>query len=57
MGLSAINLSFAADRHRERPGTASVPEQFRGMISVAIVEKPYTADQLNAAIRTIGIRC
>jgi CheY-like chemotaxis protein len=38
-------------------GTANVREQFRGLISIAIVDKPYTADQLKAAIRTIGIRC
>jgi DNA-binding response OmpR family regulator len=38
-------------------GAANVREQFRGMISVAILDKPYTADQLKAAIRAVGIRC
>ena len=38
-------------------GNADVREKFKGMISVAIVDKPYSADQLKAAIRTIGIRC
>jgi PAS domain S-box-containing protein len=38
-------------------GEGEVRELFKGMISVAIVNKPYTADELKAAIRTIGIRC
>jgi CheY-like chemotaxis protein len=38
-------------------GNANVQEQFRGLASVAIVSKPYTADQLKAALRTIGISC
>lgn len=38
-------------------GNADVREKFEGIISIAIVDKPYTADQLKAAIRTIGIRC
>jgi PAS domain S-box-containing protein len=38
-------------------GTANILEHFNGMISVAIVDKPYTADQLKAAIRAVGIRC
>jgi PAS domain S-box-containing protein len=38
-------------------GKDDVREMFKGMISVAVVNKPYTADELKAAIRTIGIRC
>jgi CheY-like chemotaxis protein len=38
-------------------GAADVRETFKGMVSIAIVNKPYTADDLKAAIRTIGIRC
>jgi len=38
-------------------GIGEVRELFKGMISVAIVKKPYNADELKAAIRTIGIRC
>ncbi|MGY3618294.1 response regulator [Bradyrhizobium sp. USDA 10063] len=32
-------------------------EMVKGMVSVAIVNKPYTSDELKAAIRTVGIRC
>jgi CheY-like chemotaxis protein len=32
-------------------------ETFKGMVSLAIVTKPYTSDQLKAAIRAIGVRC
>jgi DNA-binding NarL/FixJ family response regulator len=35
----------------------NVRELFKGMISVAIVKKPYSADELKEAIRTVGIRC
>ena len=38
-------------------GKSNVRELFKGMISIAIVNKPFTADELKAAIRTIGIRC
>jgi PAS domain S-box-containing protein len=37
--------------------TGDVRELFKGMISVAIVKKPYSADELKEAIRTVGIRC
>jgi DNA-binding response OmpR family regulator len=38
-------------------GNNKVRELFKGMISVAIINKPYMADELKAAIRTVGIRC
>jgi PAS domain S-box-containing protein len=38
-------------------GTANILEHFNGVTSVAIVDKPYTADQLKAAISAVGIRC
>jgi CheY-like chemotaxis protein len=38
-------------------GVADVRETFKGMVSIAIVNKPYTADELKTALRTIGIRC
>jgi hypothetical protein len=38
-------------------GKADLREKFKGMISIAIVGKPYTADELKAAIRTIGLHC
>jgi len=38
-------------------GNNQVRELFKGMISVAIINKPYMADELKAAIRTVGIRC
>ena len=38
-------------------GSADVRETFKGIVSIAILNKPYTAEELKAAIRTIGIRC
>lgn len=38
-------------------GSADVRETFKGIVSIAIVNKPYTSDELKAAIRTLGIRC
>jgi PAS domain S-box-containing protein len=38
-------------------GKADLREQFKGATSIAIVGKPYTSDELKAAIRTIGIHC
>jgi DNA-binding response OmpR family regulator len=38
-------------------GAAEMRAMFKGMISVAFVNKPYTGDELKTAIRTIGIRC
>jgi CheY-like chemotaxis protein len=38
-------------------GKADLREQFKGATSIAIVGKPYTSDELKAAIRTIGIYC
>jgi DNA-binding response OmpR family regulator len=32
-------------------------ETFKGMVSLAIVGKPYAFDELKAAIRTLGIPC
>jgi PAS domain S-box-containing protein len=38
-------------------GSADMHETFKGMVSLAILAKPYTSDELKAAIRTLGIRC
>jgi PAS domain S-box-containing protein len=38
-------------------GATDMREAFKGMASIAIVNKPYTSDELKAAIRTVGIRC
>ena len=38
-------------------GSADIREIFKGMISLAVVTKPYTSDDLKTAIRTLGIRC
>jgi DNA-binding response OmpR family regulator len=38
-------------------GGADMRETFKGMVSLAILAKPYTSDELKAAIRTLGIRC
>jgi DNA-binding response OmpR family regulator len=34
-------------------GKGNMRELFKGMISIAIINKPFTADELKAAIRTI----
>jgi PAS domain S-box-containing protein len=38
-------------------GMAEVRELVKGMISVVIINKPYSADELKAALRTVGIPC
>ena len=37
--------------------TRDVGEVFKDLVLVAIVNKPYTGDDLKAALRTVGIRC
>ena len=38
-------------------GSADMRETFKEVVSLVIVNKPYTSDELKAAIRTLGIRC
>jgi DNA-binding response OmpR family regulator len=38
-------------------GKGDIRELFRGLVSITFVEKPYRANDLKAALRTVGIRC
>ncbi len=38
-------------------GSTEMRETFKGMVSLAIVAKPYTPDELKTAIRILGIPC
>jgi DNA-binding response OmpR family regulator len=38
-------------------GKSDLEALFKNTTSIAFVRKPYTADELRTAIRTVGIRC
>jgi hypothetical protein len=47
----------ARRRHHDGQSDTDTRETFKGMVSIAIVNKPYTSDELKAAIRMVGIHC